>query len=236
MTQAIRIIIGLVVVVFGSNVASFAGNDAQSYKYGGKELYRMEGMNLYDFHARSQSATTLTFTTPDPKLEDYPGISPYAYCAGNPIMLIDPTGMDWVRAEYKGEYFFFYDENIKNENDVMKKWGNATDVQYVGKENVATVRSSSDKDVMVALNKDGSYSVNGESQNEIYDKDKVHVGNASQLKDGKYNSNWHGSYLGPNNPESANGGDAYCVPPTDYADYAAFQHDKDYDNVGVRGD
>ncbi len=99
MTQAIRIIIGLVVVVFGSNVASFAGNDAQSYKYGGKELYRMEGMNLYDFHARSQSATTLTFTTPDSKLEDYPGISPYAYCAGNPIMLIDPSGEKPSKAE-----------------------------------------------------------------------------------------------------------------------------------------
>src|SRR5690625_7630167 len=34
-----------------------------------------------------------TFLTPDPALESYPGISPYAYTLNNPIRYVDPTGM-----------------------------------------------------------------------------------------------------------------------------------------------
>lgn len=29
----------------------------------------------------------------DPMADKYPGISPYAYCAWNPVRLVDPTGM-----------------------------------------------------------------------------------------------------------------------------------------------
>ena len=32
----------------------------------------------------------------DPMTDKYPNISPYAYCAWNPIMAIDPSGMDSV--------------------------------------------------------------------------------------------------------------------------------------------
>lgn len=33
------------------------------------------------------------FLTVDPKADQYPGANPYLYCAGNPIMYVDPTGM-----------------------------------------------------------------------------------------------------------------------------------------------
>ncbi len=32
------------------------------------------------------------FLTVDPKADQYPGVNPYLYCAGNPIMYVDPTG------------------------------------------------------------------------------------------------------------------------------------------------
>jgi len=30
----------------------------------------------------------------DPMADKYPGISPYAYCAWNPVKLVDPDGME----------------------------------------------------------------------------------------------------------------------------------------------
>ena len=33
----------------------------------------------------------------DPLAEKYPGISPYAYCKGNPVNFVDPDGRDWIK-------------------------------------------------------------------------------------------------------------------------------------------
>ena len=68
----------------------------QSYKYSGKELERMNGLNTYDFHARPYYYPTLQFHSPDLLSEKTPWLSPYLYCAGNPVMFIDPTGMEWL--------------------------------------------------------------------------------------------------------------------------------------------
>ena len=74
----------------------------QSYKYSGKELERMNGLNTYDFHARPYYYPVLQFHSPDLLSEKTPWLSPYLYCAGNPIMLIDPTGMDIWRLNNQG--------------------------------------------------------------------------------------------------------------------------------------
>ena len=33
-----------------------------------------------------------SFDTPDPLAEQYPHLSPYAHCAANPLMYVDPSG------------------------------------------------------------------------------------------------------------------------------------------------
>ena len=65
----------------------------QSYKYSGKDLERMNGLNTYDFHARPYYYPTLQFHSPDILSEEKPWNSPYLYCSGNPINRIDPSGM-----------------------------------------------------------------------------------------------------------------------------------------------
>ena len=74
----------------------------QSYKYSGKELERMNGLNTYDFHARPYYYPVLQFHSPDLLGEKTPWLSPYLYCAGNPVMFIDPTGMDIWRLNNQG--------------------------------------------------------------------------------------------------------------------------------------
>ena len=67
------------------------------YKYGGKEWNATT--STYDFEARYLSPSFHRFTTMDPLCEK---ISPYAYCANDPVNLVDPSGMtDW-RAVGKG--------------------------------------------------------------------------------------------------------------------------------------
>lgn len=64
----------------------------QVYKYNGKELDRMHGLDWYDYGAREYDPTIGQFTSMDPLCEKNYHISPYAYCAGNPVRYVDPDG------------------------------------------------------------------------------------------------------------------------------------------------
>ena len=66
--------------------------DSQPYKYNGKELDRMHGLDWYDYGARQYDPAIARFTSMDPLAEKYYHISPYAYCAGNPVNYVDPDG------------------------------------------------------------------------------------------------------------------------------------------------
>ncbi len=70
------------------------GADVQPYKFGGKELDAMYGLHTYDFHARTLIPDLCRFDRPDPLAEKYPHLSPYLFCANDPVNNTDPTGMD----------------------------------------------------------------------------------------------------------------------------------------------
>ena len=51
------------------------------------------GGDWYDYGARRYDPAYCMFTQMDPLAEKYPHLSPYAYCAGNPVRYVDPDGM-----------------------------------------------------------------------------------------------------------------------------------------------
>ncbi|MDE6199871.1 MAG: RHS repeat-associated core domain-containing protein [Muribaculaceae bacterium] len=63
------------------------------YKYSAKEWQPAFGLNLYDFIARQYDPILCRFTSPDPLNGKYPYLSPYLYCAANPINMSDPSGL-----------------------------------------------------------------------------------------------------------------------------------------------
>ncbi|MDR1762998.1 MAG: hypothetical protein LBR64_03440 [Dysgonamonadaceae bacterium] len=77
---------------FGQTMAISTGQGAQPYKFTGKELDLENGLNLYDFEARTYDPSVGRFTSVDLAAEKYYSISPYAYCFNNPFRLIDPDG------------------------------------------------------------------------------------------------------------------------------------------------
>ena len=65
------------------------------YLFTGKEQQGKLGVGeLYDSHARFMN-TTGSFLSMDPLAEKYYHLSPYAYCAGDPVNLVDPDGRIW---------------------------------------------------------------------------------------------------------------------------------------------
>ena len=77
-------------------------NGADRYKFGGKEYDAVGSLNLYDFEARMYDPALARFMSPDPLADRYPSVSPYAYCANNPVRYIDPSGM---KIEINGSEF-----------------------------------------------------------------------------------------------------------------------------------
>ena len=70
---------------YGGILSQSTNQGVQKFKYNGKEFDTMHGLNMYDYGARQQDPATGMFTSMDPLCEKYYNISPYSYCAWNPI-------------------------------------------------------------------------------------------------------------------------------------------------------
>ncbi len=75
-----------------ADATAVKGAAVQPYKYNGKELDLMHGLNTYDYGARQYNPVTARWDRIDRFCEKYYSTSPYAYCANNPIKYIDLHG------------------------------------------------------------------------------------------------------------------------------------------------
>ena len=82
--------------------ANFYSNILPKYSFNAKELDEETGMYYYE--ARYYKPPV--FTSRDPMFEKYFWMTPYAYCANNPVKYVDPSGEAWKPTfnEETGEY------------------------------------------------------------------------------------------------------------------------------------
>ena len=90
---------------YGALFAESTNGDVQRFKYNGllsdvtngnKELDRKFGLDWYDHGARHNDAAIGRWHSMDPMAEKYYGISPYAYCGGDPVNKGDYNGMEVI--------------------------------------------------------------------------------------------------------------------------------------------
>ncbi|WP_020404502.1 RHS repeat-associated core domain-containing protein [Gracilimonas tropica] len=115
---------GLVMPGRSSNVS----NPDDMYKYTGHERDNEIGLDLTYAGARYLDPVTGIWLSIDPKVDDYPGWSPYNYSLNNPVNLIDPDGeapTDWVRNSDTGVYE--WRDDVFSEDDAPEGY------EYVGK-------------------------------------------------------------------------------------------------------
>ena len=74
--------ISLIVNTIGSNFR---------FSFTGKELDEETGYGYFGARYMDHELLTMWLSV-DPMADKYPGISPYAYCAWNPVKLVDPDG------------------------------------------------------------------------------------------------------------------------------------------------
>ena len=77
---------------FGTKVSNsqHAQMGTNRWRYAGKEAF--PELNQLDFGARMYDPFTARWTAVDPMAGKYAGMSPFGYCAGNPVNVVDPEG------------------------------------------------------------------------------------------------------------------------------------------------
>ena len=127
---------------FGSEMrmeapAQIANSLGHPFRFTGKELDKLNGLNMYDFGARLfDVAGVPMWTSIDPLAEKNPNMTPYHFCHDNPVNRIDPDGMD--------DYF-------DDKGEFIKRTDTGTDVMVMNDDeykNIAEVDFSNSKNII----------------------------------------------------------------------------------------
>ena len=94
-----------------------------TYTFSAKEKDLETGLSY--FGSRYYSSDLSIWLSVDPKSDKYPSMSPYVYCADNPIKLMDPNGEEWVSDKDKQ-----YAQSLIKEAQNRQKQYKSTDNEY----------------------------------------------------------------------------------------------------------
>ena len=98
-----------------------------SYTFSAKERDPETGLSY--FGSRYYSSDLSIWLSVDPQAAKYPSLSPYTYCADNPIKLVDPDGEKIVIHGEDGDFTFTPDSECKsNDWKVKKAWENLNNI------------------------------------------------------------------------------------------------------------
>ncbi len=103
-----------------ADASASTNSDFQPYKYNGKELDKMHGLNSYDYGARQHDPILCRWDRIDPLCEKYYSMSPYNYCGNSPINNIDPDGKkkhNWIKGSGR-------DNNASSQKRYENRYGN----------------------------------------------------------------------------------------------------------------
>lgn len=119
----------------------------------------------------------------DPLSDKYPSLSPYAYCANNPVILVDPDGMSYSEFDENGNYLRTIKDNWWHNTFVGRKGrivdgdGNVTqtfkfadpknDVNYLKEKKINRVQFVQESEIKSMLSKAGAFN----QENKAYNKD-----------------------------------------------------------------
>lgn len=143
---------------FGGLFGESTGGDVQRFKYNGKELDRMHGLDWYDYGARHLNAALGRWSTIDPMAEKYYNLSPYNYCGNNPVNAIDPNGQEKIDAlnpyEKENNEQRTAARNFKDEELVVNIWahGSSDGMTIYDKEQGKDIRITTSEEFLTFLN------------------------------------------------------------------------------------
>ena len=101
-----------------------------TFTFSAKERDPETGLSY--FGSRYYSSDLSIWLSVDPMAHKYPSLSPYVYCADNPVKLVDPNGEDIWEIDEEGRFVNHYESTTKNDIVyIVDKDGNRIEGQFV---------------------------------------------------------------------------------------------------------
>ena len=110
-------------ITFTDNYNQSRSIDFQCCSFTSKERDEETGYGYFDARYMDHELMTMWLSV-DPLADKYPGISPYAYCAWNPVKLVDPDGRDIWQLDNQGNVVDCIENSEFDQLQIVDDYGN----------------------------------------------------------------------------------------------------------------